>query len=231
MSENENEVAGEQQKGSGLAVASLVCGILGFCVPLANVAALITGIMALVKKTAGRGMAIAGTILGGVSLLMAPIMLAIMIPAMLGARQSVQETGAIGSLISYGNAQVMYHKNDWNADGVLSYAVGLRELCDTEDGVGNQIGLIDASFAAATSPARPKNGYYFTVMQTIGGQPIDLVSDFALCASPAVYGKTGRRTFIIGSDGVIYGKDLGKDASPPDDYPENPVQAGWVEVR
>jgi len=58
---------------SGLAIASLVCGIvslvccyLGFFV---SIGGLITGIMSLVKKQSGRGMAIAGIVTSAISFL------------------------------------------------------------------------------------------------------------------------------------------------------------------
>ena len=56
---------------SGLAIASLICGIVG-CVPGAGIAAVVMGHMALGRiKTSGqggRGMAIAGLILGYLSI-------------------------------------------------------------------------------------------------------------------------------------------------------------------
>jgi hypothetical protein len=36
---------------------------------------------------------------------------------------------------------------------------------------------------------------------------------FALLAYPAKYASSGVMTFIIGQDGVVYQKDLGKDAT------------------
>lgn len=59
-----------QPASSGLAIASLVCGICGFILGLTVIPALITGHIALskIKKSGGiihgRGMAIAGLILG-----------------------------------------------------------------------------------------------------------------------------------------------------------------------
>lgn len=56
---------------SGLAIASLICGIVG-CVPGAGIAAVVMGHMALGRiKTSGqggRGMALAGLILGYLSI-------------------------------------------------------------------------------------------------------------------------------------------------------------------
>ncbi|MCL2717550.1 MAG: DUF4190 domain-containing protein [Lachnospiraceae bacterium] len=63
----------ENTGNSGLAIASLVCGIVSiFCCYFSffvSAAGLITGIMALVKKQPGRGMAIAGIIISSISIL------------------------------------------------------------------------------------------------------------------------------------------------------------------
>jgi hypothetical protein len=61
---------------NGMAIASLVCGIVGCCLPFANLAAIITGVVALNQINAGgnsqkgREMAIGGIVLGGLSCLM-----------------------------------------------------------------------------------------------------------------------------------------------------------------
>jgi len=67
-------------KASGLAIASLVCGLLGFVTAgLSGIAAVITGHMALsaIRKAngalAGRGMSIAGLITGYLTILILPI--------------------------------------------------------------------------------------------------------------------------------------------------------------
>lgn len=69
-------------KASGLAIASLICGLLGFLtLGLTGIAAVITGHMALsaIKKAngalAGRGMSIAGLITGYFSILVFPVAL------------------------------------------------------------------------------------------------------------------------------------------------------------
>lgn len=73
MDENiQNQNTNVPQEGpKGLAIASMVLGILGvvfFCVPILNLIlgllALILGGVSLVKKAAGKGMAIAGLVCG-----------------------------------------------------------------------------------------------------------------------------------------------------------------------
>lgn len=77
---NQNYYAGlpqEPQKASGLAIASMVCGIISIvicCVwylaaPLA-IAAIVMGIINNVKQLGGKGMAIAGIITGVIGLLL-----------------------------------------------------------------------------------------------------------------------------------------------------------------
>ncbi len=85
---------------SGLAIASLVLGILGLISCMFGVVfalpALVLGIVALVKinKTGGllqgRALALAGLIMGGVVLVMMPMMAALAIPGFVKARKQSQ---------------------------------------------------------------------------------------------------------------------------------------------
>ncbi len=83
-----------EPRGRGLAIASMVCGILGmFCLPLiGSITALILGIIVLAKKKAGQGMAIAGVVLGGVGLLFLPILAGLLLPAIAAARDAAEAT-------------------------------------------------------------------------------------------------------------------------------------------
>jgi len=170
----------------------------------------------------GPGIGGGGTGVAGVS-----IIAAIAIPSLLAARRSSLETNAVGSCRAYAEAQTIFKRNDWDGDGVLAYAKDFKELHSTKDGQGNPIQLIDAAFAAAADKDHPKHGYYFVNMKTIGGKAIDWKNDFALCAVPAVYGRTGYRTFIINTNGTVFGKDLGASTAV-EDYPAEPQKAGWI---
>jgi prepilin-type processing-associated H-X9-DG protein len=78
-------------KTSGLAIASLVCGIIGPCtLGLASLIGIILGIVGLVKignaggAVRGKGLAIAGIVLGGLGIFILPVILlmaAILMPA------------------------------------------------------------------------------------------------------------------------------------------------------
>lgn len=56
-------VQAPEQQTNGLAIASLICGIVGLCVFLPSIAAIITGVMGR-KNPVNRGMATAGLVLG-----------------------------------------------------------------------------------------------------------------------------------------------------------------------
>ncbi len=86
-----------RERRAGLAIASLVLGIVGFCtVGIAGIVGVILGIVALVKASnepqvdRGRGFAIAGIVTGAVSLLsslMVLPMIAVLLPSLSQARE------------------------------------------------------------------------------------------------------------------------------------------------
>ena len=156
------------------------------------------------------------------------IVVAIALPGLSGPSNVAREEGAILELRSYCSAQVIYHRNDWDGNEVLEYATPYARLYNTKDPAGTEIMLIAPALAAAQGPAGiPRYGYLFQDMQTLFGEKIDWVNDYALCATPAVYGKTGRRTFIVNTNGTIFGKDLGRSEFPTD-YPKDPQAEGWA---
>ena len=106
--------AGIQQPGptrtSGLAVASLVLGILSCPLSfLAGIPGLVCGIMGLngisrSERTAasprltGQGMAIAGVILSGFSMLLIPVMVGLTLPAVQAAREAARRVACTNNL-------------------------------------------------------------------------------------------------------------------------------------
>ena len=74
--------------------------------------------------------------------------------------------------------------------------------------------------AAATDHAEPYHGYYFGILTKQGkdsaGGAKDYIVDgkmtggFAFVAYPASYRSSGVMTFLVGADGAIYERDLGK---------------------
>jgi len=142
-------------------------------------------------------------------------------------RCSTLDANALGCCRAYCMAQAVYKGMDWNNNDKWEYARPFPLLHDQGMSNGDTLRLIDADFAAATSPDKAKHGYYFGDMATIEGKPIDPEKDFAFCATPAVYGKTGYRTFIVCTNGTTFGKDLGR-SELVDDYPADPCADGWI---
>jgi len=56
------------KQSAGLGVAALICGITGFCLLLPSIVAVVLGILGM-RKQAGKGLAIAGLVLGIVGVL------------------------------------------------------------------------------------------------------------------------------------------------------------------
>lgn len=138
------------------------------------------------------------------------------------------EFNSVGSMRAYAEAQAMFHSERVQGFGVLKYATPYTRLYTCADGSGNPVGIIDTAFAGAQGPnGAPKHGYLFLDMKTIGGKSINWVDDYALCGTPARYGRTGCRTFIVNADGTVWGKDLG-ESKFLEDFPADPAAEGWV---
>ncbi len=116
----------EPPRTSGLAIASLVCGILGLCTGISALIGLVLGIMALVKisksegRIGGKGLAIAGTSVSAcvtaLLLLMIPIELALMLPALSQAKSKAQTIMCVNQLKQQALAVQMYADDN---NGVL----------------------------------------------------------------------------------------------------------------
>lgn len=91
-------------KTSGMAISSLVLGILGmFTCGATALVGLILGIIAMTKvkrsggKLGGNGIALAGVIVSAVFLFMIPIFAAMMLPALAAAKQKAQQITCINN--------------------------------------------------------------------------------------------------------------------------------------
>jgi len=145
------------------------------------------------------------------------------------SQRTSQEENAVGNLRAYAQGQEIYRRVQnlrESGEGHQPYAHPFTVMYVPVECVGCPVQILDSAFAKATSPSTPKHGYYFVDMKTIGGKPIDWDKDFALCAIPAVYGRTGLRVFIVRTDGWVWGKDFGR-AVEVTDYPANPAEEGW----
>ena len=159
------------------------------------------------------------------------IIAAIAIPSLLAARRNSLETNAMSACRTYAAAQAMFHRNDWDNDGVLVYASSFSDLFSTLDGNGQPIQLIDTAFASAAAGGTPRHGYNFDDMVSIDGVAINPIADFGLSALPATYGRTGYRTFIVQTDAAVFGRDQGPAGVFIANGFKDPQAAGWILVE
>jgi hypothetical protein len=105
-------------KISGLAIASLVLGILGLCGGFTAVIGLILGIIAIVKindskgALAGRGVALAGIIVSAVFMLLIPV--AMLLPVLAAAKQRAMEIRSLSNEKQLAMAVQIYASNHTN---------------------------------------------------------------------------------------------------------------------
>lgn len=181
---------------SGLAIASMILGILGFITSIFLVGiiiapiGLILGIIALIKANKkphiydGKGFAVAGIVTSAMVVLFIPIIAAIAIPNLLAARRAANEGSAIASLRTLSGAEQTY---------IATAGAG---SCGDLKTLGSSK-LIDPVLAKGE-----KSGYRFTI--------VDLptrTGDCDIHATPLT-DSTGTRSFYISTqDGILRGAD------------------------
>ncbi len=178
------------EETSGKAVASLICGIINifpFCV-----IAIILGHISLsqIGKSAGRlkgrGLAIAGLVMGYLGLVAIPFILivaAIAIPNLLRAKIFANESSAVGSVRNLVSAEISYQSTHPQA----GFTCNLSDLS----------GLIDSRLASGQ-----KTGYVFALQNCTAEKTGDPASHFQITASPVTYNTTGVRAFCTDESGV-----------------------------
>ena len=147
------------------------------------------------------------------------------------------ESAAISGLRAYLGAQGIFQRKDRYGKGRLVYAnpidgKGFVDLWRVggplPEADGTELKLIDLAFARAASSATDKAGYWYVdiVADAVGG-PYDYAKECGLCAVPAVYGKSGLRTFVVNIEGMVYWKDNG--GVPVTMFPDV-AREGWKPV-
>jgi prepilin-type processing-associated H-X9-DG protein len=122
-----------------MAIASLICGLAGFVTcGLAGLVGIITGIVAVVRannephRYGGKGLAIGGICAGGVSLIMIPMMIAILLPSLSRARELSKQLVCGANMKGIGTSMLIY-ANDY--DGQVPT---FEELVDSGDVLAEQ---------------------------------------------------------------------------------------------
>lgn len=204
--------AGEQK---GMAIASLVLGILSpllACVGigfLTALIALILGIVAMVKASkapgvyGGKGAAIAGVILGALTLVSLPIVAAIAIPSLLRARVSANEAATIGDVRTVISGEAAYQTANGGFYDTLE-CLGTPGNCisgytgptflDPMLANGADKSGYTRKFHAGAAPSTTDGG---------GSRSPSSMESFAYTAVPVTRNQTGVRGFCGDSTGRI----------------------------
>lgn len=188
---------------SGLAVGSLICGILFFIFPSA-IAAIVMGHIsrAEIRRSEGRktgaGMALAGLVLGYAGILIMPFVLiiaAIIIPNLMRSKLAANEASAVGSLRTLNSASVMYSAAYGNFPPSLT-ALGPSSTDDKPS--AESADLIDSVLASGR-----KSGYVFDY-EPFNAEWGGVKSfGYSITASPLAPGTTGMRYFFTDQTAVI----------------------------
>ncbi len=201
------------EQTSGKAIASLICGFFAWIFPAA-VAAIILGHVSLSEigrsagKLTGRGVAIAGLVMGYAGLFFIPFILiiaAIAIPNLLRARQAANEASAVGSLRVINVAAITYS---------ATYSNGFPPSLAALDGAGNgNPACDDPQLINSALASGQRDGYEFTYVplgtQILGGDAkthgctVPGSSSFEAHADPLTRGTTGQRSFYTDQTSVI----------------------------
>jgi hypothetical protein len=103
-------------KTSGMAVSSLVLGCVSFfCSIFTGLPAIILGILALRQinrsngQLKGDGLAIGGIVTGGVTMMLVPIMVALLLPAVHAAREAARRNQSMNNMKQISIALLNYH--------------------------------------------------------------------------------------------------------------------------
>jgi len=146
-------------------------------------------------------------------------------------RIGANELDAIQLCHGYVEAQNYYAMQKREGYEVNQYAQRIISTPGKEDGLAwqNQDGIwggpvgekIARALQEGYKVGEPYHGYYFKILKGQGpAAPLGqmnfvvkgvMIGGFALIASPAQYGVTGVKSFMVSHDGVVYEKDLGSN--------------------
>ena len=185
------------QETSGKAVASLICGIIGIF-PFSLVAVILGHIsLSQISKSAGRlkgrGLAIAGLVMGYLGLVAIPLILilaAIAIPNLLRAKIAANEAAAAGSVRNIMSAEISYQATHPQA----GFTCNLSDLS----------ALLDPRVVSGE-----KYGYDFALQGCTAEKAGDPASHFQIAATPVTFNKTGARAFCADESGVTKSDNTG----------------------
>lgn len=216
----------------GGAVASMVLGIASFALCLSfitGIPAIILGHISLskIKKSMGRlkgeGMALAGLILGYISLPFVLIFAAILIPNLLRARISANESSAASTVRTINTTQVTY-STTYPEQGYARDLATLGGNCSA-GGKAEHACLLDSQLGKANCTSGvwcQKDAYKYTISSNcapprFGEQQQgteNACGEYVIVATP-INSNAGRRSYCSVSDAVIRSRSGFPLAVPP----------------
>lgn len=152
----------------------------------------------------------------------------------LARRIGGDELTAIAACSAIADAQREYFNTTHDGDDTKQYAQKFVSAEGKQDGLywqtsegqpASPLGELGdfakaVGYANTANKPQPFNGYYFQILTKQGDKAQGGVKDyivngkmtggFAVVAYPAEYRNSGIMTFIVGTDGVVYQKDLGE---------------------
>ncbi len=187
-------IPGTPPPTSGKAIGSLVCGLLLFFFP-ASVVAIILGHLSLseINKSAGRiggkGLAIAGLVLGYAGIAFIPMVLiiaAIAIPNLMRARMAANEASAVANIKTLGIVEISYSANH----PTTGFTCALSDLGHDQ--------LIPSQLASGTHA-----GYNFELSDCSPAADGGPNAKFQVVAYPRIANRSGVRAFCSDESGII----------------------------
>ncbi|HYE08318.1 MAG TPA: DUF4190 domain-containing protein [Planctomycetota bacterium] len=185
----------EQPRSNGLAIAALICGIIGILIFPVGIVGLVLGIVALTQGQ-NKGMAVTGIVLGGLALLVVPIAIiaAIAIPNLLESRVTANEASAAATLKSaIFPAEIQFQSGayaDADGDAIGEYG-SLRAL----NGDGRTL------IAGPLAHGDVAHGYRFAIFVP---DETDLAERHFVAYAWPVSPDMGRRVFALTSAGNVH---------------------------
>jgi len=222
----------QPQKTDGGAIASLILGIVSIFLCLnifTGIPAIITGHISYskIKKSMGRlkgeGMALTGLILGYISLPLVLVFAAVLIPNLLRARMSANESAAASTVRSLNTSQVSY-STTYPEQGYARDLATLGGNC-TSGGTAEHACLLDRQLGQTNCTSGvwcQKDAYRYTISSTCAPPQFDrqqqgtdnACTEYVIAATP-VNSNMGRRSYCVVSDAVIRSRFGMPLATPP----------------
>lgn len=214
---------GQPQQTDGKATTSMILGILSItCLGvLAGIPAVILGHISKsnINKSMGRlkgeGLATAGLVMGYLSIFFSLIIIpAIVIPSLLRARQTANESAARSTVRTLNTSEITYstaYPSAGYARDLATLGPGPSGSCPGTEGTKEHACLIDATLGCTSGSWCTKYQYNFnlTGANCEGGA----CTDYVIVATPI--GSGGNKRFCSTSDAVVRSQIGGSMVTPP----------------